>query len=1201
MAHVYTLRLNHVAVSAGQHQVEATFQKDGQPLQTAASPLSFALSSQDQEDVRWYLEDYLQYPLDPAPTVAERIERRMAEIGKELFRGIFQQNDDAKKLWAAALPQLNNIRVEIIAEAGEAATIPWELIRDPKTGVLLALRVPSFVRASSQTVKRSPVSPGGAGAIRVLLVICRPRGADDVPFRSVAKRLLKGLGQAQREIIHLEVLRPPTFEQLGHELRVAQANGEPYHIVHFDGHGSYGDSGDGDRGYLMFENPVLDDNLDPVDGSKLGNLLAETDVPVLILNACRSAHAAPPPQPEVVAGGPAQNEARTFGSLAQEVAQAGAGATGVVAMRYNVFVVTAAQFMADLYGSLVQGQTLGQAVTLGRKQLQAQPLRGIAFDPVALQDWFVPVVFETVSIALFPKQSGAPTLKITLGEEKEAAPGGGTLDAKLPPRPDAGFFGRDETLLALDRAFDSQSVVLLHAYAGSGKTTTAAEFARWYSLTGGVKGPVIFTSFERHKPLARVLDDFGNVFQDALEKSGVQWGALDDAKRRNVALQVLQQVPVLWIWDNVEQVAGFPSGTDSKWSHKEQRELADFLRAARDAGTTSVKPKFLLTSRRDEQSWLGGLPRRIPVPPMPFLERVELARALAEKHGRRLTDVQDWRPLLQFTQGNPMTITVLVGQALRDGLHSRKQIEAFVARLRAGEAVFKDEKSEGRTRSLGVALNYGFENAFTDPERRQLARLHLFQGFINVDVLRAMGNREIEGHLQEIRGLDRDTGIALLDRAAEVGLLTTYGGGYYSIHPALPWFFKKMFDGYYADSVERAGQAFVEAVAELGDYYAQQYGNGARDVIELLIAEEPNLLHARYLARSQGWWDALTGTMQGLMVLYLHTGRSGEWARLVNEIVPDFVDPAHGGPMPGREEDWSLVSGYRVRLARESRQWAEAERLQTARIGWNRQHASTALALPAEGMNQIQRNRIRSLVASLHELAEIQREQGYAKCVEIYKQSYELALRIQDKPSAAVVAYNLGNAYKDLPALRDLDQAESWFRRSLDLYPDADQMGRAQCLSQLGNVSLQRFLDARKASKPDAELMAHMENALHFYLQGLDLLPSSAIRDLAVIHGQLGVIYRNAGDSQRALEHYRKSISYEESAGNLYGAAQTRFNVALALARDSRFADAQEYALAALRNFQTYGAGAAQDVQQTLKLIADIERVITADSGKQNR
>lgn len=40
--------------------------------------------------------------------------------------------------------------------------------------------------------------------------------------------------------------------------------------------------------------------------------------------------------------------------------------------------------------------------------------------------------------------------------------------------------------------------------------------------------------------------------------------------------------------------------------------------------------------------------------------------------------------------GQPLTITVLVGQALRDGLTKKDQIEAFVSQLRAGEAAFDD-------------------------------------------------------------------------------------------------------------------------------------------------------------------------------------------------------------------------------------------------------------------------------------------------------------------------------------------------------------------------------------------------------------------------------------------------------------------------------------------------------------------------------
>ena len=194
----------------------------------------------------------------------------------------------------------------------------------------------------------------------------------------------------------------------------------------------------------------------------------------------------------------------------------------------------------------------------------------------------MPVVYEAAPLQLFPKPK---TRKRTPEDPRRGRRRGhgrrAGLDPDLPPPPDAGFYGRDETLLALDRAFDRDPIVLLHAYAGSGKTTTAAEFARWYSLTGGVDGPVLFTTFERYLPLPRVLDRIGQVFGPALEQSGIHWLALDDAARRQVALQVLAQVPVLWIWDNVEPVAGFPAGTESAWSAEEQEELLDFLRALR--------------------------------------------------------------------------------------------------------------------------------------------------------------------------------------------------------------------------------------------------------------------------------------------------------------------------------------------------------------------------------------------------------------------------------------------------------------------------------------------------------------------------------------------------------------------------------------------------------------------------------------------
>jgi hypothetical protein len=641
------------------------------------------------------------------------------------------------------------------------------------------------------------------------------------------------------------------------------------------------------------------------------------------------------------------------------------------------------------------------------------------------------VVWERAPLRLWPENTGAAPIKVTLDEAAAAQPG--ALDAALPARPDVGFYGRDETLRALDRAFDSHSIVLLHAYAGSGKTATSAEFARWYALTGGIEGPVLFTSFERHLPLARVLDKIGEVFGHALAQNGVEWDAIiDTAARRDIALQVLRQTPVLWIWDNVEPVTGFPAGTESAWSAEEQRELRDFLAAARE-----TKAKFLLTSRRDEAAWLGQMPVRAQIPPMPMLERLQLAGAIAAHPGKRLADLPDLRDLLRFTGGNPLTILITVGQALRDGIATDRQLEAFLADLRSGQASFEDEESEGRSRSLGASLSYGFEHGFDEADRRVLALLHLFQGIVDVGVLRLMGTVDADWGLQAVRETTREHGIALLDRAAEVGLLTALGGGTYRVHPALPWYFRGLFDRHYpaaTGDADRARRAFVEAMAGLGDIIANQNNIGNRSIVSTAAAQEDNLLAAWRLARAQGRASAIIGTMQGLRDLYDDTGRSAAWRRLVEAVVPEFVDSATDSARPGIEPGhWGLVTEYRVRLARSDRRGAEAERLQRMRVDRDRNRAEPLLSAAPETLGAEERHAVRNLATSLHELGEIQREAGEAACAESYRESLRAGEAIGDTDGQAICALNLGVAYKNIAGLRDLDEAERWLRHSLDL------------------------------------------------------------------------------------------------------------------------------------------------------------------------
>jgi hypothetical protein len=199
-------------------------------------------------------------------------------------------------------------------------------------------------------------------------------------------------------------------------------------------------------------------------------------------------------------------------SLAEALANA--SAPGVVAVPANAAVETIVTFLADLYQRLLHGASLGEAATFGRRQWAENGGSG----------WSVPLVFESAPFACLPAQEEVPAVTVQ--------PYGSAQVEGLPPRPATGFFGRDETLRALDRAFDSHRVVLLHGDAGSGKTTAAVEFARWYQLSRGVEGAMLVTTFAHHLPLARVLEQIGYAFGPSMRQVGVHWPALDNAQRR---------------------------------------------------------------------------------------------------------------------------------------------------------------------------------------------------------------------------------------------------------------------------------------------------------------------------------------------------------------------------------------------------------------------------------------------------------------------------------------------------------------------------------------------------------------------------------------------------------------------------------------------------------------------------------------------
>jgi hypothetical protein len=179
------------------------------------------------------------------------------------------------------------------------------MLRDSTTNVPLTLRAQAFVHAQPSAAQRPRLPQTAGGPIRILLVICRPGAGDDVPFRSVASRLLKGLSARPASCSSSTCCaRQPSSSSVARCVPPIPP-ASPI-TVHFDGHGvyaagdvpcgpftphSFADSRPGRHDYLAFENPARPDNLELVDGPRLGALLVEANTPVLVLNACLSAHA----------------------------------------------------------------------------------------------------------------------------------------------------------------------------------------------------------------------------------------------------------------------------------------------------------------------------------------------------------------------------------------------------------------------------------------------------------------------------------------------------------------------------------------------------------------------------------------------------------------------------------------------------------------------------------------------------------------------------------------------------------------------------------------------------------------------------------------------------------------------------------------------------------------------------------------------
>jgi tetratricopeptide (TPR) repeat protein len=241
---------------------------------------------------------------------------------------------------------------------------------------------------------------------------------------------------------------------------------------------------------------------------------------------------------------------------------------------------------------------------------------------------------------------------------------------------------------------------------------------------------------------------------------------------------------------------------------------------------------------------------------------------------------------------------------------------------------------------------------------------------------------------------------------------------------------------------------------------------------------------------------------------------------------------------------------------------------------------------------------------SVETLGHILRQQGNSECVQHYEEAIHWVQRIKDPAAEATIHFNLGHAYKDIPAIRNLDSAEAAYQRSRALFDPNDALAHALAIKQIGMVQHERFNESRQRNEPAETVVKHSQAAGDHYHQALVLCPPTALTELGPIHNELGSLYDALGQTEAAREHYEKATQYFEQTRDRYHAGAVHYNIALmylqAAGRDatpSRQRDllhrAQAYAKAALRDFQHYQNRAAHQEADTQQLLTRITQALT--------
>jgi tetratricopeptide (TPR) repeat protein len=1086
---------------------------DGGPsVESKRFGLTAPLGPIETDDLTWYLERYINWPSGVFRDRARAIEKNLPLWGELLFKTLnTEAARNAFEAWKAAPAdveprftvkvdrELVNATKERQVAADEAATLllalPWELIHDGEAYLFQGRR---GVRVRRTLPNRKPQEAlTGSLPIRVLLISPRPedKSAGYIDHRVSALPVIEaltGLG----ELAKFKVLEPPTFKALQEELDRAD-----YHVVHFDGHGLY------DRehglGALCFEDPAdegMATNRRPelVTADKLAEVIRGHRVPLFFLEACQTSMAVTDPSASVA------------GRLLES------GVASVVAMTHSVLVETAKRFVGVFYSELMNGKRVGQAMLAGQRELKIDTFRGHEFSgDLHLEDWFVPVLFQEEHDPQLVHEMPAEEVRAIVERGRQLAFG------EIPKAPEHTFVGRSRELLAAERRLSQERYVVLQGASGEGKTTVAAELARWLVFTRRFARGA-FVALDQAGDARKVLYAIGdqlvpNYASRAGQDRDLEWQLVERALAEQATAIVV---------DNMESVLAPPAGSEAAEVF-EPETLKAILGLCRQLAGTG-RTRLIFTSRE-------ALPKPFSdnILKIGRLDKWEAIRLVGQVLGKGnlLPHAGDAgeseaevEALVEAVGCHARSLVLLAREVVASGVtHATKVVRELMGKLEA--------KHPGdRERSLFASVELSLRRLPAET-RRKIRPLSVFHGgasLIGICLALKIKRDEAMSLVRELEGVG----------AAEVGEFP-----YVRFDPA-------MLGEVEGEELKAARAAWAEAVAEEVEFL--YYSKNAHLTQNLVLLDLANLLGALEYIASVEPPERVVGIAAGLETLIHNLNRPKALARVVEirtEAARRVSSWSHARCIAGGAGVDRLIEQGRieeaVRAARsqfEKTQAAgEAAYDEAVYDGANAQFslgralrmsgaAEEATIHVEEARKRFERlSRPDMANVALNEKADCLTDAGrYEEAAEIYAKSIKVAEHLGDTRGAAA-------RWGQLATVR---RHQKRYAEAIELYAEArktfQKLGEPRHVATawhgIGTVH-----DA--AGQYDAAEAAYQE-ALK-----IDVKTGDRAQEASTL-GQLGNLYSRMGRPEEAVQLYRRATQVFVELRDLRNEGRTRSNIA---------------------------------------------------------